>query len=490
MRNLFSTKVKIILVVAALLTAALAIYSGISNQSLPSVIVQGVLAPFRAAGTTLTNTAEKYYSYMFRYEALDAANKVLEERIAQMEDVARQADSVARENERLRKLLDLKATNEDYKLVDAYIIGWSSSDWESTFTINRGTNAGIRENLCAITANGEVVGLVTEVGVNYAVVKTVLDSTLEISGTISTSGYNGMVKGGYTSGNDTLLQMNYLPSDSIIRNKDQVVTSGSTVYPRGLIIGSVVDAGYEETGVAKFALLDPAADINSLEQVFIITAYTTEVVTTPGTSTGSETATAPSETAAATQQSEFKPDPRQNSLSGLFHVTQLQKQRMLKWTLYVLTGILLLTIQDVIMSRVSIFGATTDLPVVYILLITVIEGVDVGSLFVLFASTIYYFSGSAPGPYCIGLLCAVGIIATLLRQAYLRRTKASIVICAGIALTIYEMGLFVVGIGLGLTRWDRVFSFLITAGYSFGVMVLLYPLINKIGLIGGTTWKE
>ena len=252
MRNLFSTKVKIILVVAALLTAALAIYSGISNQSLPSVIVQGVLAPFRAAGTTLTNTAEKYYSYMFRYEALDAENKVLEERIAQMEDVARQADSVSRENERLRKLLELKATNEDYKLVDAYIIGWSSSDWESTFTI-------------------------------------------------STSGYNGMVKGGYTSGNDTLLQMNYLPSDSIIRNKDQVVTSGSTVYPRGLIIGSVVDAGYEETGVAKFALLDPAADINSLEQVFIITAYTTEVVTTPGTSTGSETATAPSETAAATQ---------------------------------------------------------------------------------------------------------------------------------------------------------------------------------------------
>lgn len=190
------------------------------------------------------------------------------------------------------------------------------------------------------------------------------------------------------------------------------------------------------------------------------------------------------------KQSEFKPDPRQNSLSGLFHVTQLQKQRMLKWTLYVLTGILLLTIQDVIMSRVSIFGATTDLPVVYILLITVIEGVDVGGLFVLFASTIYYFSGSAPGPYCIGLLCAVGIIATLLRQAYLRRTKASIVICAGIALTIYEMGLFVVGIGLGLTRWDRVFSFLITAGYSFGVMVLLYPLINRIGLIGGTTWKE
>ena len=126
MRNLFNTKVKIILVIAALLTAGLAISSGISNQSLPGVIVQGVLAPFRAAGTALTNTAEKYYSYMFRYEALDAQNKVLEEKIAQMEDVARQADAVARENERLRRLLDLKATNEDYKLVDADIIGWST----------------------------------------------------------------------------------------------------------------------------------------------------------------------------------------------------------------------------------------------------------------------------------------------------------------------------------------------------------------------------
>ncbi|MBQ8622535.1 MAG: rod shape-determining protein MreC, partial [Oscillospiraceae bacterium] len=138
------------------------------------------------------------------------------------------------------------------------------------------TNSGIAENMCAITANGEVLGLVTEAGPNYAVIKTVLDSTLEISGTISSSGYNGMVKGGYIDGHEKLLQMNYLPSDSIIRNQDQVVTSGSTVYPRGLIIGYIVDAGFEETGVAKFALLEPAADIDSQEQVFIITEYTTE----------------------------------------------------------------------------------------------------------------------------------------------------------------------------------------------------------------------
>ena len=276
MRQLFSTKVRIILVVAALIAVGLAVFSNLGNQTVPGMVVQGLMAPVRAVGNSLTSTVELYYSYMFKYEALAAENAELKAQIAKMEDVARQADSVNRENIRLRKLNNLLNTNESYEMVDAYIIGWNSTDWNSTLTINRGTVAGIQENMCAVTENGQVVGLVTEAGPNYAVIKTVLDSTLEISGTISVSGYNGMVSGGYIDGHETLLKMQYLPSSAIIRNTDQVVTSGSTVYPRGLIIGNVVDAGFEETGVAKFALLDPAAEINTLEQIFIITKYTTD----------------------------------------------------------------------------------------------------------------------------------------------------------------------------------------------------------------------
>ncbi|MBQ6719526.1 MAG: rod shape-determining protein MreC [Oscillospiraceae bacterium] len=293
MRKLFSTKVRIILVVALLLTAGLAIMSSTGTQSLPGTIVQVIMSPVRAIGNALTDTAEQYYSYMFQYEALAAENAELKADIAQMEDVARQADSVNRENARLRGLLNLKATNEDYEMVDAYIIGWNSTDWNSTLTINRGTTSGIGENMCAVTENGQVVGLVTEAGPNYAIIKTILDSTLEISGTISVSGYNGMVSGGYIDGHKTLLKMEYLPSSSILRNNDQVVTSGSTVYPRGLIIGSIVDAGFEETGVAKYALLQPATEVNTLEQVFIITKYTTDASataeTTPTETTAGET---------------------------------------------------------------------------------------------------------------------------------------------------------------------------------------------------------
>ena len=276
MRQLFSTKVKVILVVAVLLTAGLTILSSVTGQTIPSLVTQALLSPLKAGANALTQQAEQYYNYMFEYESLKAENELLQEQISLMEDQARRADSVQRENERLRQLLELTSTHEDYKLVDAYIIGWSSTDWTNTFTINRGTAAGIEAGMCAITANGEVVGLVTEAGPNYAVVKTILDSTLEISAIIASSGYTGMVSGGFFSGHETLLRMDYLSSAAIIRNKDQVVTSGSTVYPRNLILGYVVDAGFDDTGVAKYAILQPATEISSLEQVFILTEYTTQ----------------------------------------------------------------------------------------------------------------------------------------------------------------------------------------------------------------------
>jgi rod shape-determining protein MreC len=271
-----STRVRVVIIAAILLAAGLAVLANAGGQSLPDTITQTLMTPLKAAANALTSRAEQYYSYMFRYEALSAENEALREQIASMEDQARRADSVSRENQRLRQALNLTSHHEDYHLVDAYIIAWSSTDWTNTLTINQGSAAGIQEDMCAITATGEVVGLVTEVGPNYAVVKTVLDSTLEISSIIASSGYNGMVKGGYYYNNINHLIMDYLPSAAIIRNKDQVVTSGSTVYPRNLIVGSVVDAGFDDTGVAKFAVLEPAAQIASLEQVFIITQYTTD----------------------------------------------------------------------------------------------------------------------------------------------------------------------------------------------------------------------
>ena len=273
MRHFFTNRVRVVLVTAVLLAVLLAVVSSLTGLTFPQQVVQGVLAPFRAGASKLVDWSAQMYDYVFGYETLLAENQALKEELANIEDEARDAYAIKQENERLRAALELINANEDYKLADAYIISTSSADWSNTFTINRGTNAGIQEGMCAITAYGELVGLVSEVGVNYAVVKSVLDSSLEISATIAASGHSGMVQGGYASGLDGLLRMNYLPSSATIRNHDQVVTTGSTVYPRNLVLGHVVDAGFDDTGVAKFALVKPAVDVRSLEQVFIVTEY-------------------------------------------------------------------------------------------------------------------------------------------------------------------------------------------------------------------------
>lgn len=187
---------------------------------------------------------------------------------------------------------------------------------------------------------------------------------------------------------------------------------------------------------------------------------------------------------------EFKPDPQTATWVKTFHLTIQQRLQLAKWALYILTIVLCLVVQDVIMSRIRLFGATTDLAVCAILLITVIEGTDTGSLFVLIASTLYYFSGSAPGAYVIALMSFLGVAAVLLRQLYWHRSKGSIVLCTGIALMLYEIGLFVVGIAIGLTLPSRLIYFILTGAYSCLALIPLYAIIYKIGLIGGNTWKE
>ena len=273
MKHFFTNRVRVVLLASVLSAIVLAVVGSLTGMTLPQTVVQGVLTPFRTGASKLVDGSRQIYDYIFKYESLQAENQALKEQLAAIEDEARDAYATKQENERLRAALELVDANEDYKLVDAYIISTSSVDWSNTFTINRGSNVGIEEGMCAITAYGELVGLVSEVGVNYAVVKSVLDSSLEISATIAASGHSGMVQGGYASGLEGLLRMNYLPSSATIRNRDQVVTTGSTVYPRNLILGYVVDAGFDDTGVAKFALLEPAADVRSLEQVFIVTEY-------------------------------------------------------------------------------------------------------------------------------------------------------------------------------------------------------------------------
>lgn len=187
---------------------------------------------------------------------------------------------------------------------------------------------------------------------------------------------------------------------------------------------------------------------------------------------------------------EFKPDPKGTNLLKKLHMTHLQRLQLLKWGLYTLLCIFLLVIQDVIMSQFRFSGATTDLAVCIILLIGIYEGIETGGLFALIASTVYWFSGSAPGPYVIALLSFLTIGATLFRHTFWRRGFGSTTLCTGIAIMVYEMAIFVIGILSGLTIWARAGVFLLTGVMTVLVALPLYPLVNAIAKIGGDTWKE
>ena len=187
---------------------------------------------------------------------------------------------------------------------------------------------------------------------------------------------------------------------------------------------------------------------------------------------------------------QFKPDPTRADPMKVFHLTGHQRRRIFKWLLYGLLVLIALLVQDTMMSRIRISGATTDLVACAVLLVGILEGPEDGGLFALLGSTFYYFSGSAPGVYVIVLMTAVSIFAALFRQGYWSQGFSSAMLCTGLALVVYELVLLVIGIFLNLTVWNRLGVFFLTALLSTVALVPLYPVVRVIGQIGGEPWKE
>ena len=273
-KKLFTSKIKTLLIVAVALaiitTVAVAVSGG---TTLPENVVGTVLQPLRSGVAAIDRGALRLYNYIFSYESLQAENAALKAQIAQMDEDVRAAQELQRENLRYRQLLEIKEAHEDYQFTPAYLIAWDSSSWRSAFTIGKGTNHGIEIGMAVISENQQMIGLITDVGANWATVTTILDNGLEVSASIASSGYTGVVQGTYESETTQILRMNYLTTDAQLKNGDQVVTTGSTLYPKGLMLGKITNVSLDETGVAKFAALKASCDLDDLEQVFIITEF-------------------------------------------------------------------------------------------------------------------------------------------------------------------------------------------------------------------------
>lgn len=192
----------------------------------------------------------------------------------------------------------------------------------------------------------------------------------------------------------------------------------------------------------------------------------------------------------ARKKYEFRPDPTGLDWVSKLALTKKQRQALLKWSLYGLVCVTGLVLQDSLLSKLRIFGGGFDLAPALIVLITILEGCETGSVFALAASMVYVFSGSSQGRFCIVLLTFAAVLAAAFRQSYLRRSFGSDLICAGVAVVAYEMAVFTVGISLNLTYPARWSVFLMTAIISTLTAGALYRPLKHIGTIGGNTWKE
>ena len=205
---------------------------------------------------------------------LQQENDDLRAQVADLERQLRQAQKESEENQRLRDLLELQSQRRDLKTVSARVTERSVSNWASTLTLTRGTSAGVAIGDCAIDEYGNLVGVVTEVGLNWCRLTTILDTGSQLGAMVFRTEETAIAAGDLSLMTEGKLKLSYLPDSSTLITGDLIVTSGlGGYYPYGLTIGSVEDVRTDDGGLARYAVLTPRCDPDALTDLYIITDF-------------------------------------------------------------------------------------------------------------------------------------------------------------------------------------------------------------------------
>lgn len=206
-------------------------------------------------------------------EQLIAENKQLQEQIDELSTQLTNTRLQQSELDTLRELYDLDQTYADYKTTGAHVIGKGTSNWFNTFTIDKGSKDGIKVDMNVIAGSG-LVGIVTDVGKNYAVVRAIIDDTSNVSGMILSNNDNCIVSGNLKSMTESnmITFSNLEDSEDKVSTGDSVVTSNiSDKYLPGLLIGYVTDITEDNNNLTKSGEITPVVDFKHLQDVLVIT---------------------------------------------------------------------------------------------------------------------------------------------------------------------------------------------------------------------------
>lgn len=208
--------------------------------------------------------------------------KQLSDVMAENEELKKQVDSLTAELntvkleqyelDNLRELYDLDQKYPSYEKVAANVIGKDSGNWFNTFTIDKGSEDGIEVDMNVMSGSG-LVGIVTEVGPNYAKVTTIINDTSKVSGMVSTTSDNLTVSGSLQSMNENMVIEfdNLNDKDDEVAVGDPVVTSYvSYDYQQGILIGYISSIEMDSNNLTKSGTITPVVDFEHIEEVLVI----------------------------------------------------------------------------------------------------------------------------------------------------------------------------------------------------------------------------
>ena len=176
------------------------------------------------------------------------------------------------ELENLRELLELDQKYPSYDKVAANVIGLEGNNWFSTFTIDKSANDGIEVDMNVIAGSG-LVGIVTEVGPNYATVTSIINDTSKVGGMVTSTSDNLIVNGSLQSMNENMVIefSNLNDSDNEVQVGDPIVTSYiSDKYQQGILIGYISTLEVDSNNLTKSGTITPAVDFEHIEEVLVI----------------------------------------------------------------------------------------------------------------------------------------------------------------------------------------------------------------------------
>ena len=201
-----------------------------------------------------------------------AENKKLQEQVDSLVIENNNLQQERYELERLQELYQLDQSYSDYKKTAAHVIGNDSGNWFSTFTIDKGSNDGIAKDMNVMAGSG-LVGIVTDVGPNYAKVTSIINDTSKVSGMVTTTSDNLIVSGSLQKMNeDMVIEFNNLnDKDNEVSINDPVVTSAvSYNYQQGILIGYISSIETDSNNLTKSGTITPAVDFEHIEEVLVI----------------------------------------------------------------------------------------------------------------------------------------------------------------------------------------------------------------------------